>query len=319
MSKSELQYLLADAGATALIVPRRVRTASRRGARRPARAARSHPDRRRLGQRSALRRRGLRVRHRGQRRRGRRRSNRRRTTSMSSTPAAQPGCRKACCGANTTSSDVVRGARPRRRRVIEQHRADRGARGRQSRSEDHDPAATDARRRPVGRDAAITTGQSLVFASFVDPAWTPTTWWRRSSAKGGGGHRRWRRHRTAAARRRSRRGRRTCRSLVVVANGGAMLTPPSKTLDRRAPERDRDRRRGLLGDRRADASHLDAGRGVDRHVQRRTRHLRGGRGPRLVLRRGTKASAGSPSVAMYRWDTRATRPRRRPPSPSSTA
>ena len=61
--KSELQYLLADSGATALIYHACVRAAGSRSIAGSSAAASPDSDRRRLGQRVALRRRGLRERH----------------------------------------------------------------------------------------------------------------------------------------------------------------------------------------------------------------------------------------------------------------
>ena len=101
--KSELQYLLADSGATALIyhaafAPRVAEVLAR-----PSRTASPHSDRRRLRQRLARRRRGLRELPSNRRRRHRRCSTRL-TICTSSTPVARPECRKVCCGASTTSS-----------------------------------------------------------------------------------------------------------------------------------------------------------------------------------------------------------------------
>ena len=93
--KSELQYLLADSGATALIyhaafAPRVAEVLAG-----PSAAAGPDPDRRRLRQRVARRRRGLRDRDQlGGRRR--QTSSTPPTTCMCCTPAAPPACRKAC-------------------------------------------------------------------------------------------------------------------------------------------------------------------------------------------------------------------------------
>ena len=102
--KNELEYLLADSGATALLYHATFAPARRRGASPPAEAAGADPDRRRLRPRPRARRRRLRVDRLPPARRSRRRSSRRPTTSTCSTPAAPPGCRRACCGASTTSS-----------------------------------------------------------------------------------------------------------------------------------------------------------------------------------------------------------------------
>ena len=102
--KNELQYLLADSGATALIY---------HAAFAP-RVGEVLPDLPRLrvliqiaddsGNDLLARRRGLRDRSSRPGRRSCRRSSHRPTTCTCSTPAARLGCRKACCGASTTSS-----------------------------------------------------------------------------------------------------------------------------------------------------------------------------------------------------------------------
>ena len=102
--KNELQYLLADSGATALLY--HASFAPRVDEVLPdlPKPAGADPDRRRLRQRPGARRRRLRVDRRRRARRSRRRSSRPPTTCTCSTPAAPPGCRRACCGASTTSS-----------------------------------------------------------------------------------------------------------------------------------------------------------------------------------------------------------------------
>ena len=102
--KNELQYLLADSGATALLyhaafAPRVADVLPDAAA-----TAGADPDRRRLGQRPGARRRRLRIDRRVGRDRRRHRSNRPPTTCTCSTPAAPPGCPRACCGVSTTSS-----------------------------------------------------------------------------------------------------------------------------------------------------------------------------------------------------------------------
>ena len=86
-------------------VPLAVRADAGRGAARSAAAHGVAPGGRRLRQRPAARRAVVRRRARGRitRSSGVRRSGRP-TTSTSSTPAARPACRRACCGVSTTSS-----------------------------------------------------------------------------------------------------------------------------------------------------------------------------------------------------------------------
>ena len=102
--KNELQYLLADSGATALIYHAAF-------APRVAEVLPDLPQLRVLIQiaddsgndllHGAV---DYEIDRRRRARRSRRRSSRRPTTCTSSTPAARPGCRRACCGASTTSS-----------------------------------------------------------------------------------------------------------------------------------------------------------------------------------------------------------------------
>ena len=102
--KNELQYLLADSGATALLYHATFAPRVADVLPKLPKPAGADPDRRRLGQRPGARRRRLRIDRRRPAHRSRHRSNRPPTTCMCSTPAAPPGCPRACCGVPTTSS-----------------------------------------------------------------------------------------------------------------------------------------------------------------------------------------------------------------------
>ncbi len=71
-------------------------------------------------------------------------------------------------------------------------------------------------------------------------------------------------------------------SMAVVANGGRVADPHRQTApDRRQTRTDRHGRRRVLGDRNPDESHVRLRRGVDGQVQRGAGYIRRGRGSRL--------------------------------------
>ena len=148
--------------------------------------------------------------------------------------------------------------------------------------QDLHPAAADARRRAVGRhDRAHHRADGRIPHDTKADS-TPTRSCARSS-----GSRSWR-CRWSATRWRGRiadaieRGTADVSSLAVVANGGRAADPDRQAApDRRQARTDRHGRRRVVGDRHPDEPHVHAGRGVDRQVQRGPGHQRRGRGPRL--------------------------------------
>ena len=109
-------------------------------------------------------------------------------------------------------------------------------------------------------------------------------------------------------------------SLVAVANGGALLTPSIKerlinavgnaiVIDGVGSSETGAQMHHMSMPGAVSTGTFNAG--PDTYVAAEDRGS--------ILPPATKASAGSPRKAMCRWAIRATRPRRRPPSPSSTA
>ena len=181
----ELQYLLTDSGA-------RRSSTTPRSRRRSPRSAPSCPTLERAlqvadesGNDLLAGRRLVRGRARRAPRRTRLPVDRRRpTTSTSSTPAARPACRRACCGARPTSSSAALGGR---RNDGAPHRVDSTsiveARRHGGRAARDARAAVHARRRPLDRVPRLHRRQHRRHPGRRPSASTPPTSGRSSSAR----------------------------------------------------------------------------------------------------------------------------------------